>query len=422
MIKTVQSKYQGNLRLSLMVSLSLIAFCVEAQKVVFEGVKRTKPAYLLKFIGWEKQVPADSVSIAQAVQQIKNTRFFTDVSATFKIEKGDTTITFKCAEIHTALPIFELGATEGNKWFRVGLEDENGLGKGIRTILFYQYSDRHSFYLKQTFPFIFKKWSLSYLLKKWSILEPIELNGEKNIYNYTNLDAEVTTRYTFDINRHDLELGVGYMNELYELPVGDMQNKMANMYRNKRLIVKGTHTLNRVNYSTFYLNGWANKVHVYTTFSPSDKSVIGFISNETTYFKTFPSKGNFALRSRLGISTNSNVFLAPFVSDNYFNIRGIGDRIDRGTASATVNIEYRQTLWENKTFGIQAVGFSDAGTWRKSNGKLSDMVASNNMKLFAGVGGRLIYKKAFDFDIRLDYGWSIKGEGNGLVFGLGQYF
>ena len=44
------------------------------------------------------------------------------------------------------------------------------------------------------------------------------------------------------------------------------------------------------------------------------------------------------------------------------------------------------------------------------------------MKLFAGVGGRLIYKKAFDFDIRLDYGWSIKGEGNGLVFGLGQYF
>jgi outer membrane protein insertion porin family len=410
------------LRSGLIISLSLIALCVQAQKVIFEGVKRTKSTYLLKFIGWEKNIPTDSVSIAQAVQQIRNTRFFTEVKALLKAGDGDTSITFQCVEVHTALPIFELGATEGNKWIRVGLEDENGLGKGIRTILFYQYNDRHSFYLKQTYPFVFKKWSFSYLLKKWSILEPIERNGEKNIYNYTNLDAEVTMRYIFDINRHDVELGTGFMNELYELPVGDMQHTMADIYRAKRLILKGTHTLNRVNYATFYLNGWANKVHVYTTFSPFDQSVIGFISNETTYFKTFSSKGNFAMRSRLGISTNSNVFLAPFVSDNYLNIRGIGDRIDRGTASATLNIEYRQTVWENKTFGIQAVGFSDAGTWRKSKEKLSDMITSDNMKLFAGIGGRFIYKKAFDFDIRLDYGWSIKGEGNGLVFGLGQYF
>jgi outer membrane protein assembly factor BamA len=419
MIKTILFDKR---RIGLLIAISLISCPIQSQKVIFEGIKRTKSAYLLKFIGWEKHIPTDTISIAQAVQQIKNTRFFTEVNADLKASEGDTTITFKCAEIHTALPIFELGATEGNKWIRLGLEDENGLGKGIRTILFYQYSDRHSFYLKQTFPFVFKKWSLSYLLKKWSILEPIELNGEKNIYNYTNLDGELTMRYIFDINRHDLELGAGYMNELYELPVGDMQRKMADMYHNKRLIAKGTHTLNHVNYSTFYLNGWANKVHFYTTFSVLDKTVIGFISNETTYFKTFPSKGNLALRSRLGISTNSNVFLAPFVSDNYFNIRGIGDRIDRGTASATLNIEYRQTLWENKTFGIQAVGFSDAGTWRKSNGQLSDMFTSNNMKLFAGVGGRFIYKKAYDFDIRLDYGWSIKGAGNGLVFGLGQYF
>ncbi len=419
MIKTIQSK---KFHFGLIILLSLITFCAQAQKVIFEGLKRTKPAYLLKFIGWEKQIPTDSISITQAVQQIKNTRFFTEVNAFSKVKEGDTSITFKCIEIHTALPLLELGATEGNKWIRVGLEDENGLGKGIRTVLFYQYSNRHSFYLKQTYPFVFKQWSLSYLLKKWSILEPIEINGEKNIYNYTNLDAEVTARYTFDINRHDLELGIGYMNELYELPMGDMHNRMVDMYHNKRLVVKGNHTLNRVNYSTFYVDGWANKINAYTTFSPSDKSIIGFISNETTYFKKFSSKGNLALRSRLGISTNSNVFLAPFVSDNYFNIRGIGDRIDRGTASATLNIEYRQTLWENKTFGFQGVGFSDAGTWRKSNGKLSDMIASNNMKLFAGIGGRLIYKKAYDFAIRLDYGWSIKGQGNGLVFGLGQYF
>ncbi len=419
MIKPIQSKILCS---SLILFLSLITHCIQAQKVVFEGVKRTKSTYLLKFIGWEQHIPTDSISIAQAVQQIKNMRFFTDVNASIKSETHDTTITFKCIEIHTALPILELGATEGNKWIRVGLEDENGLGKGIRTVLFYQYNDRHSFYLKQTFPFVFKQWSLSYLLKKWSILEPVPVRGVTEIFNYTNLDAEVTTRYSFDINRHDFEFGIGFMNEQYTLPMGDMQNKKIDMYHSKRFIAKATHTLNNVNYSTFYLNGWANKLNSYATFSPSDNSIFGFISNETTYFKTYPSKGNLAFRSRLGISTNSNPFLAPFVSDNYFNIRGIGDRIDRGTASVTLNLEYRQTVWENKTFGLQLVGFSDAGTWRKSGGNLSDMVSSKSMKLFAGVGGRFIYKKAYDFDIRLDYGWSIKGDGNGLVFGLGQYF
>lgn len=408
--------------LCLMLALNTGYFSVQAQKVRFEGLTRTKPAFLLKFIGWEAHIPTDSISIASAVQQIKNTRFFTEVYSIVKTVEGDTTITFNCVEIHTALPILEVGATEGNKWIRVGLEDENGRGKGIRTVLFYQYNNRHSFYLKQTYPFVLKRWSLSYLLKRWSILEPIELDGKRNIYNYSNLDAEVAVRYAFDINRHDLELGIGYINELYTFKEGELQNSTVEQYQNKRLIIKGSHTLNQLDYSTFYVTGWANKVNAYSTYSPADKSLIGFITNETMYFKTFPSKGNLALRSRLGISTNSNVFLAPFVADNYFNIRGIGDRIDRGTASVTLNVEYRQTLWENKNFGIQAVGFSDAGSWRKSNEKLSDMISTNNMKLFGGVGGRLIFKKIFDFNIRLDYGWSIKGEGNGLVFGLGQYF
>jgi hypothetical protein len=110
------------------------------------------------------------------------------------------------------------------------------------------------------------------------------------------------------------------------------------------------------------------------------------------------------------------------VLDSYFNIRGIGNRIDRGTASVVFNLEYRQTLWENDTFGLQTVAFGDAGSWRKPGGQMADLVESESMILFMGVGGRLIYKKAYDVILRLDYGWSVKGMGNGLVFGIGQYF
>ncbi|NJN35663.1 MAG: hypothetical protein HC817_16760 [Saprospiraceae bacterium] len=36
-----------------------------AQKVVFEGLKRTKPSYLLKFMGWENRIPTDPSVLKQ---------------------------------------------------------------------------------------------------------------------------------------------------------------------------------------------------------------------------------------------------------------------------------------------------------------------------------------------------------------------
>jgi len=43
-----------------MIPLSISCFNAQAQKVRFEGLKRTKPAFLLKFIGWEVQIPTDA--------------------------------------------------------------------------------------------------------------------------------------------------------------------------------------------------------------------------------------------------------------------------------------------------------------------------------------------------------------------------
>ncbi len=406
----------------------LLVFCLKttlstAQKVVFEGLKRTKPSYLLKFMSWENRIPTDSLSIKAGLQSIRNTRFFNEVESRVEVNGTDTTIFFKCQEIHTALPIFELGATEGNKWIRLGLEDENGLGRGIRTIAFYQYSDRHSYYLKQSFPLIFNKWGVSYLLKKWSILEPIAIENRREVLNYTNWDGELLTNYAFDVNRHNLELGIGYTHETYAQQNDEtmlMMPQKESVF--KRFLLKGTHFLNFLNYNTFYVNGWSNKFFFQASYLTNERRPFHFFSNETTFFKTLPKKGNLALRGRIGISTNDNVFLAPFVLNNYYNIRGVGNRIDRGTASVTLNAEYRQTVWENRLFGIQVVGFADAGTWRKPDEQFSNMLMSDNMRLFAGVGGRFIYKKAYDFDIRFDYGMGIHGEGRGFVFGLGQFF
>jgi outer membrane protein assembly factor BamA len=399
-----------------------MSLAAAAQNVKFEGLKRTKPGYLLKFMRWEDHIPADSASIAEGSQRIRNTRFFNEVESRMDTSKGEITSIFKCQEIFTVLPIIEFGASEGNKWFRAGIEDENGLGRGIRTIAFYQYNNRHSYYLKQSFPFIFKQWGLNYLLKKWSIFEPIPVStGGLQTYNYTNRDVELLAHYAFDINRNNLEFGVGYMDETYEMQFDEIaQWRLAQSFN--RYLLKSNHHLNFLNYQAFYVNGWSNKMQVLASVLNGSGQFFGSFLNETTYFKTNKNKGNVALRSRIGISTNANAFLAPFVLDNYYNIRGIGNRVDRGTAMVTFNAEYRQTLWENRLFGIQMVGFSDMGAFRKSGEPLANITNTTNLKLFAGIGTRLIYKKAYECDLRIDYGVGIHGEGRGFVLGLGQYF
>jgi outer membrane protein assembly factor BamA len=394
-----------------------------SQKVAFDGLKRTQSTYLLKLIGWTDSTRADSSAIEEAVQKIKNTRLFSEVNAKIVVSKTDTVIVFSCKEVKSFLPIGEFGATQGNTWLRLGVLDENGKGRGIRTVFFYQYNDRHSFYLKQSFPLVFNQWGISYLLRKWSFLEPfIFSQNRKEIYSYNNWNAEMYVNHAFEANRHELEMGMGFIKEEF---MHTMPNKYAdspNLFLQNKFSFKGIHNLNYLNFNGLYVSKWANTFNVLGTYEVKERMPFVSIFNDFRFFKKFAFKGNFAFRNRLGISSDVNVFLAPFVLDNYFNIRGIGNRVDRGTASIVINLEYRQTLWENNTFGVQAVGFCDSGSWRKSGKQIADMIKSENMLVFMGLGGRLVYKKAFDTILRLDYGWGVKGIGSGFVFGIGQYF
>jgi outer membrane protein assembly factor BamA len=406
--------------------LFAIYFCIcsfsNAQKIQFEGLKRTQTAYLLKLIDWDNNKKCNSTYLASANQLIMNTRLFSNVNYELIEDDSVSTVKFVCKEVKTVLPILELGATKGNQWFRVGLLDENGKGRGIRTVLFYQYNEKHSFYLKQSFPLVFKSWGLNYLLRKWSFLEPFPFKSNKQYYNYTNFNAEVSINYAFEINRNELEMGIGFINEEFVHTMPSKYSDSPDVFRQKKLSFKGIHQFNHLNYNSFYLNGWANTFNLLGTYEIKERESFVSIFNDIRFFKTFSFKGNLSVRNRLGISSNTNIFLAPFVLDNYFNIRGIGNRIDRGTASLVLNIEYRQTLWENPTWGVQTVTFCDSGTWRKSGGQLLDMIDSDNMVVFAGLGARLIYKRAYDVILRLDYGRGIKGTGSGFVFGIGQYF
>ena len=98
---------------------------------------------------------------------------------------------------------------------------------------------------------------------------------------------------------------------------------------------------------------------------------------------------------------------APFVIDSRLNIRGSGNRIDRGTGQVILNAEFRQSVFDVGNVAGQVVGFSDLGTWRNPGGDFADFVDRENFRHFIGLGVRLIYKRAFDAILRLDYGIDI---------------
>lgn len=145
--------------------------------------------------------------------------------------------------------------------------------------------------------------------------------------------------------------------------------------------------------------------------------------NDFEYFKRIGDKGNWANRLRLGYATNDTTPFAPFALDNQLNIRGVGNTIDRGTASVVINTEFRQTVYEKGWFAMQANAFVDAGTWQEPGGNLGDLVEGKKASLFSGLGLRFIHKRIFNAVFRIDYGIGMgKKANNGIVFGIGQYF
>ena len=184
------------------------------------------------------------------------------------------------------------------------------------------------------------------------------------------------------------------------------------------------YSYDNLEYHYQYLHGFKNQLFVQMVTTENEFQDDFFIAwNDFFYFRRMGEKGNWANRLRVGLATNNKSPFAPFALDNNVNLRGVGILVDRGTGSIVYNTEYRHTILEKGSFAIQSNVFSDIGTWRKPGGSLSDFTKKENIKMFTGVGLRIINKKVFNAIFRIDYGVELTdGKSKGLVFGIGQYF
>ena len=412
------------------VVLCFCTFHVFSQAIVSEiriqGLKKTKLKTITSFLLIQKGMVLDSLAIENDIKRLK--RLPAVSNATFVVlnnAENNYTLNFNIEENRTLIPAINFWTTTNKQFaYKVGLYEYNFLGKNIGLGGFYQNNGYNSYGLNFRAPYLFSnKFGLAINHTNWISEEPLYFaNGSAN-YKYQNISFETMLMYEIN-NLNQIELGVNIFKEKYSYKTGYTSPNVPQSLDINKLLFKAVYLYNDLDYYYQYLSGFKNELYVQMVSSTNDFQEDFFIAwNDFFYFRRIGQKGNWANRLRIGLSTNTNSPFAPFALDNNVNLRGVGILVDRGTGSIVYNTEYRHTIFEKGSFSIQSNVFTDIGSWRLPGGKLSDFVKSENIKVFSGVGLRIINKKVFNAVFRIDYGVELtNGKSKGLVFGIGQYF
>lgn len=405
------------------VSYTSYSFSQQIADIEYAGLRKTKSEYVGQFVPFQIGDQLDSAQLELTRQRLVNLEMFADVQ--FKVTEVDSgvAITYKFQELYTLLPIFSFGGISENFWIQVGASEVNLGGRGNKLTTYYQYYDRSSFAAHLTFNRIQQsKWGVNINLIKWSTLEPLFFADQTVEYEYDNytIGADVIRHFNF---RDRMEFGGAFFTEDYrKFTDGNFEGAPEKVSK-KKILGKATFVWNHINYDYFYLDGWHNQLNVQTVQSLDNDPAFYIVFNDLKNFWRNGKKGNLATRLRLGLSTNEVSPFAPFVLDSYLNIRGVGNRVDRGTGAIILNAEYRHSFIDKNKVAFQGVLFSDSGSWRNPGGDFSDFSQKENLVLFAGGGFRLIHKKIYNAILRVDYGFNLQERSiNGFVIGLGQYF
>ena len=394
--------------------------------VEFVGLEKTKENYLRQFLKLQEGEEFVTIDLQHDIQQLWNVGTNQNVAVQVdSLANQKIKITFQLKEKKTLLPILNFGGIKDNVWFQAGFIDFNWLGRGHQFLAFYQNTDnRHGGQIYYRIPFLNQKWGLAFNLLQWRSLEPLYFAEGSVQYEYDNLNVGMTAIRNFGFRKR-LELGGSFFRETYkksEAQTLDNPPGPDDLVQPK-LSSKVEYIHNYLDYYDFYLNGWAARGIWQTVYNFDDATIFNSLILEGKKFHRFGKNGNLALRTRLGVSTNNNSPFAPFVVDSRVNLRGSGNRIERGTAQAILNVEYRHTFLDLNNWAVQGVVFTDLGNWRTPGGQLDELFSRDELRQFVGGGFRVIYKRIYDAILRVDYGVDVFNTNQrGIVLGIGQYF
>lgn len=408
-------------------SLSTQGQSLEIQQVLLEDIGKNDEQYLRRFIKSKSGDYLDTLLVLEDVQQLRRRTGIANADLLVDtLDSGKVNLIYKIRPQRTLLPQLGLGGIRGNFWWQVGAAEYNLFGKEQALIATYLHNDGQANFkvYYQNLRVKASPWGYAFDVYRNASIEPLYFPESAVDFTYVNTGAGLLGLRNFGFNK-SLSLGVNYFEETYKkFNEEDLGNSDGpDFLQQNKLLVKVNFEVNRIGYDYFYRSGFQWNVLAQSVSTLSDGSQffsLGFEGKK--YWRPYKS-GNFAFRLKAAIGTNSPSPFAPFVLDSGVNIRGVGNRVDRGTAQLVLNAEWRQTLFHTDRWASQILIFSDSGTWRNPGGRLNDLIDKNQFRHFIGAGVRFVNKKVFKSTLRLDYGfdlWNI--EERGLVFGIGQYF
>lgn len=392
----------------------------------FEGLSKTQDFYLLDLLDPPLGENVEKSSLEYYLQILRNLPSVANATYNIEISGTDLHVTFEIKERRTALPIINFGGIRDNIWFQIGANENNFRGVGDVLLGYYQNNDlRHTFkvhYRKQRI--LNSHWGYGFTINKWSSIEPIFFNEETVEYNYDNNGINAIIIRNFGV-RSQLALEGTYFVEDYE-KLSAQSNPASpgpDAFSIKKFLTKVEFKRNKLDYHFFYLKGHETNLSYQNVVSFGQQFNFNSLLFLGKYFLRPSKKLNLGFRLTLGIASNRDSPFAPFVADSHVNIRGIGNRIERGTAQAILNFEGRYTLYHRKSLSSQLVFFADTGSWRNPGGQLRNIFDAEQLREFVGLGLRINFQKVFGATFRIDYGVDIFDVNQrGLVIGLGQYF
>ena len=402
----------------------------DSQKIVTDvkirGVKRTKPSFLKNLVDLKPGMPLDSLVMEKDMTRLK--RLPSISHAYYQVFSSDTGINnvyYSIEENFTLIPYANLFSSSNDDFaFRIGLQEFNLLGRNITLGGFYQFDIFSSYGLAIRAPYLFsRRVGLSLSYNDFNTQEPVFFENATADYRYNNRGFELMGLYELNF-RNRIELGGSLFTEKYNYLFGATSDDVPQQLEVDKHLFKLVYNFDNIDYFYYFLEGFRSTLnfqYVGSTDENLPEFVIGF--NDFVYFHRVGERGNWANRLRLGLASNIDSPFAPFTVDNNLNIRGVGNTIDRGTGAIVLNTEYRHTLYEKDWFVIQGNVFIDGGSWRNPGGAFSDFGDNQNIRVYPGVGLRLMHKRIFNAIFRIDYGYGItKDASRGIVFGIGQYF
>ena len=408
----------------------IFLYCSAQQPLVgdveVKGTKRIKIEFIRDFVEMKPGMVLDSAMLWKDMQRLKRLPSIAhSYFQVFASEEGNSTVFYFIEENFTLIPFANVFTSSNDEFaFRIGLQEFNFLGRNMVLGGFYQYDVFHSFGAQIRAPYLFSnKFGLELNYKDLMTREPVFFDGTGADYRYNNKGFELLGLYEANF-KNRFELGFSMFNEDYAFIEGATSQNVPQTLKVDKHLFKLIYKYENIRYQYQYLSGFQsalNLQYVGTSDETLPEFVIGF--NDFTYYRRMGKKGNWASRLRLGLASNMNTPFAPFTVDNNINIRGVGNTIDRGTGAIVLNTEYRHTLIDKNWLVLQSNIFVDAGSWRNPGGDFGDFGDDDNIRVYPGVGLRVIHKKIFNAIFRIDYGYGItKNAARGLVFGIGQYF